>query len=94
MMTYYRSIIAAVKSPHLLIDFSDALQAFPFIYLNDIIIFVYTDAFYEKVNVYRLGQSFLQFSRILGLKLPIIDPSLYIHRYATQVLCAYTFSPL
>ena len=51
------------KSPHLLIDFSDALQ----------------------VNVYRLGHCFLQFIRLLNLKLPIIDPSLYIHRYAAQL---------
>ena len=51
------------KSPHLLIDFSDALQ----------------------VNVYRLGHCFLQFIRLLNLKLPLIDPSLYIHRYAGQL---------
>ncbi len=48
------------KSPHLLIDFSDALQ----------------------VNVYSLGQTYLQFVRLLGLKLPVVDPSLFIHRYA------------
>jgi transcription factor IIIB subunit 2 len=51
------------KSPHLLIDFSDALQ----------------------VNVYVLGKSFLQFSKVLNLNLPVIDPSLYIHRYATRL---------
>ncbi len=51
------------KSPHLLIDFSDALQ----------------------VNVYVLGKSFLQFSKILNLNLPVVDPSLYIHRYATRL---------
>lgn len=49
--------------PHLLIDFSDALQ----------------------VNIYILGKSFLQFIRLLNLKLPIIDPSLYIHRFALRL---------
>jgi transcription factor IIIB subunit 2 len=51
------------KSPHLLIDFSDALQ----------------------INVYVLGKSFLQFSKVLNLNLPVVDPSLYIHRYATRL---------
>lgn len=51
------------KSPHLLIDFSDALQ----------------------INVYVLGKSFLQFSKVLSLNLPIVDPSLYIHRYAIRL---------
>lgn len=51
------------KSPHLLIDFSDALQ----------------------VNVYVLGKCFLQFIRLLNLKMPIIDPSLYIHRFAQRM---------
>lgn len=44
------------KSPHMLIDFSDALQ----------------------VNVYALGTTFLKLRRLLGLKLEIIDPALYI----------------
>jgi transcription factor IIIB subunit 2 len=51
------------KSPHLLIDFSDALQ----------------------VNVYVLGKSFLQFTRLLNLALPIVDPALYIHRYSARL---------
>ena len=51
------------SKPHLLIDFSDALQ----------------------VNVYVLGKSFLQFIRLLNLQLPIIDPGLYIHRYALRL---------
>lgn len=51
------------KSPHLLIDFSDALQ----------------------VNVYVLGKAFLQFTRVLNLNLPVVDPSLYIHRYASKL---------
>jgi transcription factor IIIB subunit 2 len=51
------------KAPHLLIDFSDALQT----------------------NVYTLGSCFLKFSRLLNLKLPVIDPSLYIHRFAAKL---------
>ena len=51
------------KSPHLLIDFSDALQ----------------------INVYVLGKAFLQFSRTLNIRLPIVDPSLYIHRFAARL---------
>ena len=51
------------KSPHLLIDFSDALQ----------------------VNVYVLGKAFLQFTKLLNLTLPIVDPALYIHRYAVRL---------
>jgi transcription factor IIIB subunit 2 len=51
------------KSPHLLIDFSDALQ----------------------INVYVLGNTFLQFIRILNIKLPIVDPSLYIQRYTQRL---------
>lgn len=51
------------KSPHLLIDFSDALQ----------------------VNVYTLGRAFLQFVRVLRISLPLLDPSLYLHRYADKL---------
>lgn len=51
------------KSPHLLIDFSDALQ----------------------INVYLLGKAFLHFLKVLNLNLPVVDPSLYIHRYASKL---------
>ena len=51
------------KSPHLLIDFSDALQ----------------------VNVYTIGKTFLQLCRILNLKMPVVDPCLYIHRFVTRL---------
>jgi transcription factor IIIB subunit 2 len=53
------SICRQEKSPHLLIDFADALQ----------------------INVFVLGKAFMQFSAVLNLKLPIVDPSLYIHRF-------------
>ena len=35
--------------------------------------------------MYTLGATFLKFRRLLNLKLPIIDPSLYIHRFAAQL---------
>lgn len=37
------------------------------------------------MNVYVLGKSFLQFSSVLNLNLPVVDPSLYIHRYAARL---------
>lgn len=38
-----------------------------------------------QVNVYSLGSTFLKFRRLLNLELPIIDPSLYIHRFAAKL---------
>ena len=32
-----------------------------------------------------LGACFLKFTRMLSLTLPIIDPSLYIHRFASKL---------
>lgn len=37
-----------------------------------------------QINVYVLGRAFLQFANVLNISLPIVDPSLYIHRYASQ----------
>ncbi|KAF6000381.1 transcription factor TFIIIB subunit brf1 [Cyanidiococcus yangmingshanensis] len=51
------------KTPHLLIDFSDAL----------------------RINVYVLGHTYLKLCRVLHLSLPIIDPSFYIHRFASRL---------
>jgi transcription factor IIIB subunit 2 len=51
------------KSPHMLIDFSDALS----------------------VNVFTLGACFLKFCRLLNIETPLIDPSLYIHRFAGRL---------
>jgi hypothetical protein len=51
------------KTPHLLIDFSEVLQA----------------------NVYALGSTFMKLTRILNMNLPVIDPSLYIHRFAAKL---------
>jgi transcription factor IIIB 90 kDa subunit len=61
--TVLYTICRQEKSPHLLIDFSDVLQA----------------------NVYTLGKCFLQLTRLLNLKLDVVDPSLYIHRFATRL---------
>jgi transcription factor IIIB 90 kDa subunit len=38
-----------------------------------------------QVNVYVLGKSFLQFTRVLSINLPVVDPSLYLHRFASQL---------
>ncbi|EEC43507.1 predicted protein [Phaeodactylum tricornutum CCAP 1055/1] len=38
-----------------------------------------------QVNVYTLGTCFLKFRRLLGLKLEIIDPALYIYRFAAHL---------
>lgn len=38
-----------------------------------------------QVNVYVLGTCFLKFRRLLGLKLEIIDPALYVYRFATHL---------
>uniref|UniRef100_A0A7S3GB43 B-related factor 1 n=1 Tax=Palpitomonas bilix TaxID=652834 RepID=A0A7S3GB43_9EUKA len=51
------------KTPHLIIDFADALQT----------------------SVYTLGSCFLQFARLMNLRLPLIDPSLFIHRFASKL---------
>jgi transcription factor IIIB subunit 2 len=38
-----------------------------------------------QVNVYVLGTCFLKFRRLLGLKLEIIDPALYVYRFAAHL---------
>ena len=35
-----------------------------------------------QVNVYTLGTCFLKFRRLLGIKLELTDPALYVHRFA------------
>ncbi|KAL3934563.1 MAG: hypothetical protein SGBAC_009742 [Bacillariaceae sp.] len=38
-----------------------------------------------QVNVYTLGTCFLKFRRLLGLKIPILDPALYVYRFAAHL---------
>lgn len=38
-----------------------------------------------QVNVYTLGNCFLKFRRLLGLKLDVIDPALYVYRFAAHL---------
>ena len=38
-----------------------------------------------RTNLHVLGATFLKFVRLLNLHLPLIDPSLYIHRFAAQL---------
>lgn len=51
------------KTPHLLIDFSDALQ----------------------VNLYTLGSCYLKLIKFLHFEMPVIDPSLFIHRFCAKL---------
>lgn len=37
--------------------------------------------------MYVLGTTFLKFRQVLNLQLPVLDPSLYIHRFAAKVCC-------
>ena len=38
-----------------------------------------------QTNLYVLGHTFLKFSQLLSIELPIVDPSLYIHRFASKL---------
>jgi hypothetical protein len=38
-----------------------------------------------QVNVYTLGTCFLKFRRLIGLKLEILDPALYVYRFAAHL---------
>lgn len=38
-----------------------------------------------QVNVYELGTCFLKFCRLLNLTLPLIEPTLYIHRFSSKL---------
>lgn len=38
-----------------------------------------------ETNVFVLGHTFLKFAQVLSVQLPIIDPSLYIHRFASKL---------
>ncbi|KAL7557912.1 hypothetical protein ACA910_009226 [Epithemia clementina (nom. ined.)] len=38
-----------------------------------------------QVNVYTLGTCFLKFRRLLGLKLELLDPALYVYRFAAHL---------
>ena len=51
------------KTSHMLLDFSDVLQA----------------------NVFELGNMYLRLCRLLSVELPLIDPSLYIGRFASRL---------
>eukprot|EP00172_Hildenbrandia_rubra_P002690 Plantae.Rhodophyta-Hildenbrandia_rubra.ctg37373.p1 GENE.Plantae.Rhodophyta-Hildenbrandia_rubra.ctg37373~~Plantae.Rhodophyta-Hildenbrandia_rubra.ctg37373.p1 ORF type:complete len:540 (-),score=139.23 Plantae.Rhodophyta-Hildenbrandia_rubra.ctg37373:593-2212(-) len=38
-----------------------------------------------ETNVYHLGNTFLKFARLMCVPLPVVDPSLYIHRFAGKL---------
>ncbi|KAA0148748.1 hypothetical protein FNF27_02713 [Cafeteria roenbergensis] len=38
-----------------------------------------------RVNVFTLGHTFVRFARLVNIRMPMVDPSLYIHRFAGQM---------
>ncbi|KAI5168696.1 transcription factor IIIB 90 kDa subunit [Pancytospora epiphaga] len=50
-------------TPHLLIDFSNAL----------------------RIDMFRVGRVFLKLRSLLGIDIPLVDPSLYMHRFVSQL---------
>jgi transcription factor IIIB subunit 2 len=38
-----------------------------------------------KINVFTLGQTFLKLRRVLSVNLPIIEPEIYIRRFAMEL---------
>lgn len=60
----------------MLIDFSDLLQVRIYILLKVIL----TNS--RQVNVFELGHTYLQLVQTLNLRLPLVDPSHYISRFA------------
>lgn len=51
------------STPHLLIDFSNAL----------------------RIDMFKIGKVFLKLRNLLGVDIPLIDPSLYMHRFVSQL---------
>jgi transcription factor IIIB subunit 2 len=39
----------------------------------------------KQINVYSIGATFLKLVQLLHIKLPIVDPSLYISRFADRL---------
>ena len=62
---------------YMLIDFSDLLQVKPHFSL-----LLYLTHSYSQVNVFELGHTYLQLVQTLNLRLPLVDPSHYISRFA------------
>ena len=61
----------------MLIDFSDLLQVKPHFTL-----LLSSTQSYSQVNVFELGHTYLQLVQTLNLRLPLVDPSHYISRFA------------
>ena len=61
---------------YMLIDFSDLLQVCRWLMC------AYIDSYCEQVNVFELGHTYLQLVQTLNLRLPLVDPSHYISRFA------------
>lgn len=61
---------------YMLIDFSDLLQVRNYVFVDT------RSYLYFQVNVFELGHIYLQLVQTLNLKLPLVDPSHYISRFA------------
>ena len=64
----------------MLIDFSDLLQVKPRLTLLSLLLESTNSS--SQVNVFELGHTYLQLVQTLNLRLPLVDPSHYISRFA------------
>ena len=64
----------------MLIDFSDLLQVKPCLTLLSLLLESTNSS--SQVNVFELGHTYLQLVQTLNLRLPLVDPSHYISRFA------------
>lgn len=62
----------------MMIDFSDLLQVRIYALNNKLVLFTGC----RQVNVFELGHTYLQLVQTLNLRLPLVDPSHYISRFA------------
>lgn len=68
------------KTPHMLIDFADALSVSV---AHHSLRYEWLLMILLQINVFVLGRSYLRLVRCLALPLPVIDPSIYISRFAS-----------
>ena len=68
------------NTSHMLIDFSDMLQVSRASHLSTSHVALTNP--YPQVNVFVLGMTYLRLVQTLNIKLPLVDPAHYIHRFA------------
>jgi transcription factor IIIB subunit 2 len=73
------------KTAHMLIDFADALSVcFDIAMATMLCVHSYSHKSIQ-VNVFQIGATFLKLVQLLHIPLPIVDPSLYITRFADRL---------